>query len=180
MTIAETDAGRAAVGNDAYRIPKLPITVVIGLEGGETLEGQLHLLPVAETHDGRERIVEMLARPRAFFPLTGHNDARLVNKDRIVTVSVADPLDAGWVDRDEEVLLDGPGAEEYPEVRLEARVAGIDGGPRTFRGTVRIIRPPGQQRVMDYLNDDRPFFALKLDNTILLINKKYLLDVHQV
>jgi hypothetical protein len=180
MATVDTDSGRAGTGNDAYRIPKLPVNVVIGMEGGESLEGQLHLLPVAETHDGRERIVEMLARPRRFFPLTGRNDARLVNKDRIVTVTVADPLDAGWVDRDEESLLDGPGSEEYPEVRMECRVIGIDDGPRTFRGAVRIIRPPGQQRVMDFLNDERPFFPLKIDNEILLINKKYLLDVHQL
>lgn len=180
MVVADIDDVRVGVGNEAYRIPKLPVQVRIRLEGGETIEGKVHLLPVAETHDGRERIIEMLARPRAFFPVTGHSDARLVNRDRIVTVSVADPLDAGLVDREDELLPAGPGSEEYPDVKLEVRVGGLELVPHVFRGMVRIIRPPGQQRVIDFLNDDRPFLALKLEAGLLLINKRYLLDVHQL
>lgn len=157
-------------GEEQFRIPKLAIPVELLMEGGHTLRGHLHLLAEAATHTGRERLADLLEGRDAFLPLTGVDGARLVAVNRIVLARFSDPADAGWEEVD----------TADPEVRITLSLVGVAPDRQHLAGTILIAMPPGRTRLLDYLNAVGPFFPMRDDDGVMLVARRYVLEVRQV
>ncbi len=168
---------RPGVGNEEYRIPKVAVPVRLCLDGGHEVEGSLYLLPVAGTHVGRERVVDLLACPdNQFVPLCGPDRVRLIHQTRIVIAWIYEAEDGDTAP----VEMAAPElAGEALEIPVELELAGVPKKARRLSGRIHLVMPPGQQRVIDFLNRSEPFFTLETDDGIALVNKRYLLDLWQ-
>ncbi len=159
------------VGEVQYRIPKVPISIMLVVDGGEHLAGDVHLLPEAGRHDGRERVIDLLLGPDPFLPLTTTAGTVLLSKSRIVLVRTGEIHDAGWNVED----LDG-----VPEVETELYLAGQPPGSERLMATLRLAMPPGQQRLLDYLNTTAPFLPLLLEDGPALVARSFIRSLRQL
>jgi hypothetical protein len=158
------------IGEIQYRVPKVPVSVALVLDGGEQLAGDLHVLPEAGRHQGRERVVDLLHVAEPFLPLTTSEGTVLLAKQRIVVLRTGDPLDAGWD------LSELQGA---PEVEAEVRLAGQPAGNDRLIGTLRLAMPEGQRRLLDYLNVPDPYLPVMLDDGPALVARRYIRSLRQ-
>lgn len=175
MTSPEIQTDRPGVGDEQFRVPKVKVDVDLTLEDGLQVSGAVHLLPLAGVHAGRERVIDLLAAPDPhFLPVAITDRVQLVHKTRIILVGLDSPADAG--------LLTGGEAEEEETaetVMVEVELAGLPPEMRRVTGLIYLRMPPGQRRVIDYLNQPEPFFPLQTSAGLLLVNKAYVLDVFQ-
>jgi len=93
---------------------------------------------------------------------------RLVHRSRILLAGVEDPYDAG---------LEADASVESREVRVELELKGLEAPANRIAGKIQIVMPPGSQRLVDYLNQPAPFFALWSDDKgLVLVNKSFVVD----
>ncbi|MFN7964323.1 MAG: hypothetical protein U0V87_01360 [Acidobacteriota bacterium] len=159
------------VGEVQYRIPKVPVSIVLSLDGGVPLAGDVYLLPEAGRHDGRERVVDLLTAPEPFLPLKTNEGTVLLSKSRIVLVRTGEIHDAGWNVED---------LEGVPEVEAELTLAGQPNGHDRLVGTLRLDMPPGQQRLLDYVNATSMFLPLLLEDGPALVARSFITALRQV
>jgi hypothetical protein len=155
---------RPGVGDEQYRVPKTAVPVIVSLDGGTRVSGELHLLPEAGLHEGRERVIDTLAAPEPFLPITGIDGARIIHKRRIVTVRVRDEFDAGLSPESR------VGATEVP---VQIDLAGLPVGESIVRGRVVLMTRPGHERVVDLLNESPGFLAVLTEDEVTLIGLRY-------
>lgn len=173
MSSPETQTDRPGVGDEQFRVPKVKVDVDLTLEDGLRVRGAVHLLPLAGVHAGRERVIDLLTAPDPhFLPVAITDRVQLVHKTRVILVSLGSPEDAG--------LLAGNEEEETAEtVMVEVELAGLPSEMRRVTGLIYLRMPPGQRRVIDYLNQPDSFFPLQTGGGLVLVNKAYILDVFQ-
>lgn len=163
------DSGPASgVGEELFRVPKLCEPVVLVLEGGLQIRGEVHLSAEASIHFGRERIIDLLLAPPPFFPVTTRDGARLVHKRRVVTIAFSTLYDA---ELDEAESL---GASEVP---VEIELCGVPADRSTLDGRVKIVMPPGHCRLLDYLNASHGFFPMLADGMVMLVSRQHVVAV---
>lgn len=173
MNSPETQAERPGVGDEQFRVPKVQIEVDLTLEDGLRVGGAVHLLPLAGVHVGRERVIDLLAAPDPqFLPVAISDRVQLVHKTRVILVGLESPEDAG-------LLAAGEEEETAETVMVEVELAGLPEEMRRVTGLIYLKMPPGQRRVIDYLNQPEPFFPLQTSGGLILVNKAYVLDVFQ-
>ncbi|HNX19514.1 MAG TPA: hypothetical protein PKG80_04515 [Acidobacteriota bacterium] len=160
---------RRGFGDEQLRVPKKPVRVSVTLDGGTVVVGNVHLALDAGWHEGRERVIDLLNAPEPFMPVTALEGSRLVMKDRIVTVDFESAFDAG---------LD-EGSEGAVAARVAVHLAGLPSTVATLEGRLRLVMPPGRERVLDFLNEAGAFFPLELDAGVALVARRYILEVSQ-
>ncbi len=154
-------------GREIWRIPKETVPVEVLLEGGRNLAGNFYVLPRTGLHEGRERVVDLLASPDPFLPLDTPEGGHLLNKGRIVAIRVPGPVDTGLSD-DHEGL-----AREDTVLTL----ASLPPDERHWHGVVWIEMPESRRRLLDLLNDDRKFIPLERQGGWYLLSCRHLLDI---
>lgn len=143
--------------SDWARTRRLSCRVV--LSSDEPLTGDLHLQPLGSPEHPVETPLEMLNRPERFFALAVDDDVRLISKDAVRAVAV---------ERDQ--------MESHPLARrVEVQLRTDDG--TDYRGTVEIELAPPSNRLLDFLNQPEPFFALLADDQSWCLNRHRLLWV---
>ncbi len=167
--VDEEYGAKPGFSDEQFRVPKLPVDVELVLDGGEALAGSVHVAADAGSHAGRERVLDLLAGPDPFLPLTGAGGARLVLKERIAAVRVGDIVDTGLDESDPHDLT----------VRVEVRLAHIPRDRAIVRGRLRITMPPGRTRVLDYVNEVGQFFPLQTDDGFVLLARRYAIELRQ-
>ena len=167
-----TPPQRAGIGEDEYRVPKVPVEVSVTLEGGLQIRGIAHVSPASGEHDGRERLLDLLLADEPFMPLTGEDgETRLIHKRRIVLIRFTSLFDADLSPEETE------GAVEVP-VRVE--LCGVPAYDSRVEGRLLIVMPPGHCRILDVLNVARPFFPLLADGEVSLVGLKHVVSVTQL
>lgn len=129
------------------------------------LDVNLFLSYQAETHSGRENILDLLNSTRAFIPVEDAltNDILLVGKARIVQVTL--------YERDQE-SLESPGLVELP-VTVEL----LNG--EMVEGSFFTDLPEGRKRLSDYLDQTDPFILLRQEKNDQVLNKSFILSVKE-
>jgi hypothetical protein len=129
--------------------------------GGRRLVGLLHLQPNASGHLGPETPEDLLSRPGEFFPLTQEGGkAVFLAKGQILAVVIAP-----------EPFFDDP-TRAFAARSLKLHVELSDGSE--FAGAVVTEMPPDRPRALDFLNEDRGFFALRSPDAIRYLNRDHL------
>ena len=111
------------------------------------------------THGGEERVCDLLNGPREFLPAVDcKTDAMtFLARSTIAVARVEGPL---W-DVDE---LNLP---------LEHEVEVVLASGQVLTGLISYVLPHENSRVVDYLNDPAPFFALVEGERVALVNKRH-------
>jgi hypothetical protein len=143
---------------DRLRIPKRREQVEVTAADGEV---RLYAVFLAEqaSHGGPERVSDLLNGTREFLPAVDcSTDATtFLARASIAVARVAGPL---W-DVDE---LNLP-------IEHEVEVVLATGKPLT--GLISYVLPVENCRVVDYLNDPAPFFAVVEGDRVALVNKRH-------
>ena len=167
-----TPPQRAGISEQEYRVPKVPVAVNVTLEGGLQFDGNAHVATASRQHRGRQRLLDLLLSDEPFMPLTSEQgEGRLINKRRIVMIRLASLYDADLSPEETE------GALEVP-VRVE--LCGVPADRAYLDGRLIIVMPPGQCRILDVLNVERPFFPLLADGQVFLLGLKHVVSVLQL
>lgn len=148
------ESGSNAWGNT------LRVRAEVLVTGGRTLDGFLHLQPLASFHSGPESPEDALNRNELFLPITSDNRSIFVAKHQILAVTVRTVLPAEDVDRVEAART------------LGMTVELSDG--TGFVGAVTSELPPDRARVLDFLNHAEGFFCLVDQDALRFINRLHI------
>jgi len=147
------------------RVPKRRAEVEVVLPGGAIRRVAVFLSEFASHHQGGERLSDLLNGDQAFFPaLDGESgEMTFLNRGGIAVARVA-----AEHERDPATELTLPSEHEV-EITL------VDGG--RLCGLLSFVLPPERSRLIDFLNDAPPFFALLEAEHVALVNKRYVARV---
>jgi hypothetical protein len=155
--------------DSVFRIEKRRVEAVITLVGGESTPGCFFLAGSTHTHDGPERVGDLLNSETGFFPFeiaSGSNaHTVLYNRALIVMVQLSD----------NEAVLD-PGYDVAP--RREVSILLSDG--QHVRGSVRVHRPKGRDRLSDWTREPETFRYLETAGATLIVNAAHIVAVTEV
>jgi hypothetical protein len=147
------------------RVPKRRIPVEVLLPGGTPRPMALFLSEVAADHTGQERPSDLLNGGDDFIPAFDEAGKAMtfLNRSAVSAVRLDPALDTNV---DEDVSLP---TEHEVEVQLQ------DG--TLLRGLVSYLRPSERSRLVDFLNEDPPFFRLLDASALVLVNKRHVVRV---
>jgi hypothetical protein len=144
---------------DPLRVPKRRIVIDVSFADGESHRVAVFLAERASTHDGPERIADLFNAEQEFIPAVEIEGGAMTFLSR-AAIAVVRSDEPDW-DRDEINLP----VEHEVEVLLDSR--------QSLRGLLSYVLPPERCRVVDYLNEAAPFFALIEDGRAALVNKRH-------
>jgi hypothetical protein len=143
------------------RVPKRRAEVEVVLPGGATRRVAVFLAEFASSHEGGERLSDLLNGDRAFFPALDDEigEMTFLNRDGIAVARVAAEIEHD------------PASDLTLPSEFEVAIQLIDG--TELHGLVTFVLPPERSRLIDYFNDGPPFFALLEEEHVALVNKRY-------
>jgi hypothetical protein len=137
------------------------------LSNGVSVSGYFFVSSTSRTHDGPECVGDVLNSESGFFPfqLKGlrAGSTVLYNRDHVISVELADRNE---VHRD-------PGYA----VATERVVSMLLTNGTRLRGTVRVFRPQGRDRLSDFARGDETFRYLEAKNATYLVNIRQVLEL---
>ncbi len=152
-----------------FRVEKRRAEAELTLSNGESMRGWFFVAPSSATHEGPERIADLLNEKTGFVPFESLEaaDTVLVNPAHVVTARLLDPddearLDAGYgVARVRRVLM-----------KLSNRMV--------LRGAVRVYCPAGRDRLSDYARSPQLFRYLEGPDGTFLVNSHYIVELAEI
>lgn len=156
----------AVVESSAFRVEKQQADAVIALTSGSCVTGHFFLAQASPTITGRERVGELLNAESGFFPFEDEGgNTVLYNRDHVVTVEVFD----------DEARRD-PG---YPIATARTVSLLLSNGQR-LRGTVRVYRPAGRDRLSDWARHGPRFRYVEGEHATFLVNVDHIVEAREV
>jgi hypothetical protein len=150
-----------------FRIEKLRTEATLTLSSGALVRGCFFVAGNSRTHPGPERIKDVLNGETGFFPFevagTGGSSTILYNREHLVMVKLGDKDEA----RNE------PG---YDVATVRIVTVLLSNGTR-LRGTVRVHRPQGRDRLSDFARAAEPFRYLEAKDATYLFNVRHVLEL---
>jgi hypothetical protein len=135
----------------------LRVRAEVLVTGGRTLDGFIHLQPLASSHSGPETPEDALNRNELFLPITSDNRSIFVAKSQVLAVTVRTVLETDDVDR----------VEAARTLGMQVELSDGTG----FVGAVTSELPPDRARVLDFLNHAGGFFCLVDQDAMRFINR---------
>jgi hypothetical protein len=144
---------------EPLRVPKRRVVIDVSFADGESHRVAVFLAETASAHRGQERIADLFNGEQEFIPAAEIEGGAMsfLTRGAIAVVRSDEP---DW-DRDE---LNLP-VEHEVEVLLDSG--------QSLRGLLSYVLPAERCRVVDYLNEAAPFFALVEDGRTALVNKRH-------
>ena len=153
-------------GSSAFRVEKQRTDAVMILTSGSCVAGHFFLAQASPTIDGRERVAEMLNAETGFFPFEDEaGDTVLYNRDHVVTVELFD----------DEAARD-PG---YAVATAQAVSVRLSNGQQ-LRGSIRVHRPKGRDRLSDWARHGLRFRYLETTHSTFIVNLDHIIDIREV
>ena len=153
-----------------FRVEKLRTEAELTLASGGRLRGWFFLSGSAATHGGPERVADLLNTEPGFFPFqtpdAGPAGTVLVNRAHIIAVKL--------VERSNEAQLD-PGYAIATERHVDML---LSNGARV-RGSVRVYRPQGRDRLSDYARSPEMFRYIETPRGTLVINTAHIVEIRE-
>ena len=149
------------------RVPTHATAAEIRTADGRIFVGRIFIPSSSSQHTGSMRPDEWLNQTGPFFAFLA-DDAKstvLLNKQEVAVLSIAPSQDEDA--RAEDVDL--------PERRLALEL-----GDSRIEGVLLVDMPPGQRRVLDYLNRPEPFLLLRTVDRWHLVRKNLITRVMEI
>jgi hypothetical protein len=154
------------VGLTDYKIEKVRCPVVLMLNDGEQLRGDIFVRPLSRFRTDPQSAAEFLNEDDAYFALVSANGIGLmVAKDSVVRVETELPA--------------GDDSVDVPRLGLNVEITLTGGG--SCRGTVFLDTPAERARLLDYLNSYEARFLVVFDTTkATLVNRRAVAHVREL
>ena len=146
-----------------FSIPRVSVPASLLLTDGERRPGEIYVMERVPQHTGPETPLEMLNRAEGVFPFrpAGDGSILLVTKAHTIILSVAA----------DDAAQDPARLSAAKLVAVELTLA--DGS--TIRGFATAELPEHHSRLLDYLNDSSPFFAVSAGEQFHFVNRAHVL-----
>ncbi len=146
-----------------FAIPRVSIPASLLLTEGDGRAGAIYVMERVPHHTGPETPLEMLNRPDGFFPFlpAGEGTIMLVAKAQTIMLSVA-PDDTAQ------------DPARVSAAKLVAVQLTLVNGSR-LQGFATAELPEYHSRLLDYLNDPNPFFAVAANDEFHFVNRAHVL-----
>lgn len=151
-----------------FRFEKRRASAVLTLAGGETVTGSFFVAGSA-SHEGPERVAELLNSEPGFFPFEVAREAAI----ETVLYNRAHLLFAEVLDHEER---DVPG---YAVAVARDVSLTLSNGQR-IDGIVRVQRPEGRDRVSDWLRQREMFRYVEAADVTLIVNAAHIVAITEV
>jgi hypothetical protein len=153
-----------------FRVEKLRTEAELTLATGGKLRGSFFLSASAAKHGGPERVADLLNAEPGFFPFEtpdlGRVGTVLVNRTHIIAVKL--------IERTTEAQLD-PGYAVATERQVDML---LSNGARV-RGSVRVYRPQGRDRLSDYARSPEMFRYIETARGTLVVNTAHIVELRE-
>ena len=150
-----------------FRVEKARALATLTLSNGMLLRGSFFISGNSRTHAGPEGVKDVLNAEKGFFPFEvdrrGGSDTVLLNREHIVFLELNDRSEAR---RD-------PGYDVATE-RIVTML--LSNGVR-LRGSVRVFRPKGRDRLSDFARVEETFRYLETERATYIINVRHILEL---
>lgn len=145
------------------RVPTITTAAEVSCADGRVFSGRVYVPAAALRHSGPMRVEEWINDPAPFFPFLpdGEEAPVLLNKDEVVAIAVAAPVDA----------------EDATVGESEVRRVTIECGALQFEGELHIDMPEGHRRVLDTLNQPSRFVTLWAGDRRVLVHKPHVIRI---
>ena len=153
-----------------YTVEKSRFSIKLFSPNEKTIDGDIFLSYLAAHHEGREHVIDVLNQPDQFIPIHFKDEStKLLNKNNILMVTFLS---------DEEGTEDPVLADSSVEVTIHLI------NDTCLDGEFFFSLPAHSRRLKDFLNQsflDKPesFLELRKGTEVCLINKSYILFVHE-
>ena len=149
-----------------FRIEKMRTPATVVLSNGTNVRGAFFIAGSSATHDGPERVKDVLNGEPEFVPFEPsgeHAQTVIYNRDHILYVALS---------QNSEARLD-PGYDVA--TRRKVRML-LSNGTR-LSGYVSVYRPRGRDRLSDFARSPEHFRYLEADAATYLINVRHLVEM---
>src|SRR5262245_11745957 len=156
----------ALQASSEFRIEKQRVDAVLTLARGTRVNGHFFLAQASPVLDGRERVGELLNLASGLIPFAeteGHTV--LYNRDHIVMVQMSEE-EARW----------DPGYS----VATARTVSMVLSTGALLRGTVRVYRPEGRDRLSDWARERGRFRYVETTDATFLVNVDHIVHLREV
>jgi len=151
-----------------FRFEKRRADAVVRLAGGDAVKGCFFVAGSA-THDGTERVAELLNSEAGFFPFeiegTGGAHTVLYHRAHVVLAQVFD----------DEARRD-PGYAVAPSLDVSLLLTTGD----RISGAIRVYQPAGHSRLSDWTRQRETFRYLETEGATLIVNAAHIVAVTEV
>jgi hypothetical protein len=162
-----------AMPAEEYRVPKREISAEAVFLGHPRKVVHLFLSERAQSHDGAESLIDLLNGPGDFLPaVEPPRSLILLHKDALMALSVAVETDLP-----SQEPAEGEDSRKLG-TSLAVSIALRDG--TEIGGMVHFVMPEGRNRLVDFLNEPEPFFAVKDGARSHLVNKRCIAHISLV
>lgn len=147
---------------DELRVPTTRLPVEILCADGRAMLGDIFLAAQSSRQPGPMQPDEWSESQQSFFPFRSLEAQALTLLNRTEVVALTVPAAANAADA----------VADVPVVRIA-----VEAGGTRFEGEVLVDMPPGQQRVVDWLNAPTAFFTVRAGSAHHLIQKRHVTRV---
>ena len=150
-----------------FRVEKSRAQATLTLSNGMSVRGSFFVARNSRTHAGPEGVKDVLNGETGLFPFEVERrdgaDTMLLNRDHIVFLT----------------LTDGAEARRDPgyAVATERNVTMLLSNGVRLRGSVRVLRPKGRDRLSDFARADEIFRYLEAEHGTYIINVRHILEL---
>lgn len=150
-----------------FRVEKARADAILTLSDGTSIHGCFYVAGSSATHDGPERVKDVLISETGFFPFGDGNGERTVlyNRSHVVMVRLT---------TDHEPRLE-PGFE----VATPRSVSVLLSGGTRILGTVRVYRPQGRDRLSDFARSSETFRYVEIPDGTLIVNVAHIIEISE-
>jgi hypothetical protein len=150
-----------------FRVQKSRADATLTLSNGTSVHGCFFISGNSRTHAGPEGVKDVLNTETGFFPFDSTrpdgSTTILVNRDHVVCVKLEDK--------------DEPRRDPDYDVATQKIVTMLMSNGTRLRGSVRISRPHGSDRLSDFARGPEAFRYLETDAATYIINVHHLVEL---
>lgn len=152
-----------------FRVEKRRAEAELTLSSGDALRGWFFLAGSGVTYPGPERVADLLNSESGFFPFETSDPVTtvLVNRAHLVFARLLTTADEVRLDAGYDVAT-----ARQVVVRMSTRAA--------LRGTVRVYRAEGRDRLSDYARSNELFRYLENADGTYVVNTAHIVDLCEV
>ena len=150
-----------------FRVEKSRANATLTLSNGTSVHGCFFISGNSRTHAGPEGVRDVLNSEGDFFPFDAMrpegSSTLLYNRNHLIFVKLDD--------------ADEPRRDPGYEVAIEKVVTMLMSNGTRLRGSVRISRPHGSDRLSDFARSHEAFQYLEADRATYIINVHHLVEL---
>ena len=152
-----------------FRVEKARADAVLTLSDGTSVHGCFFVAGSSATHEGPERVKDVLTSESGFFPFevgdAGGDRTVLYNRAHVIMAKLATD--------------DEPRRDPGYEVATQRSVSVLLSSGSRVLGTVRVYRPPGRDRLSDFARSPETFRYVEIPGGTLIVNVAHIIEISE-